>query len=784
MQKYDYRGQSLEKDLAKIKKLYIEGTAFPKIGIKLYNDANKSSTIENAIKAMVEGKAPVKITKKELSQRPKILGKNIQGISKQQQILNTPELRKEFIKYANTPGVTLEDIRKKYKIKSLYPEKRGPEKESLRDLITKNLQVGRQTVDVRVTENMEKLQNYLSKIKIPEGELKSGRPEYENLIKKSEFSKNDFNRIITQLQLYYANPGEKRNLEVIPEVKKIINRFPSPRFNRERLRLLGYSNKTIEVLDSVERAAREVTEAGSALEHSLPKAFVKELGLPKKYYLVGERTTNFLNQFKTQFDNQILNEAKNFSLIENPTQQDYLDYKNEINKIRNVVAKKTGGYEIGYVDFVDGKPVPVTSQKSILEGEGDFGPRTTGIKKYFKNAYHHNKLYENYRKNPNDPDFGTLRKEIKQSKYPFVKEVEAEKTYDLIKDLKTPEQFIDLYKKNPNDLFIKSLATATGRKSNLGSYLSRLSRFGKPAAITTGLLTAMTSALSAKEQPSSAQGTQTTMRDQAIEDQSQTTPITEVADASSAMKVADDLMYDDVRKIFVKKNDPEVKADQSDLLYWLADNVITESPLASIGVGTAALSIPGAKETFDAARKADKGILRSSLGVLGKGLTRIGGPAGTALFEVPFLAEQIEEGKSPYDILSDPLNYIGPAFTESLTKSAGAIKGPSKGFLGNIKDTLKFEGVRNPRAAAPGILNAVLRLGLSPRNIALISGTGAIGAIGATALTAFDLANAYRKGEFDDLFSSEETDGVDLSKGVSIPGTLDTTGIMGLKNET
>jgi len=774
MQKYDYRGQSLEKDLAKIKKLYIEGTAFPKIGIELYNDANKSSTIENAIKAMVEGKAPVKITKKELSQRPKILGKNRQGLSKQQQILNTPELRKEFIKYANTPGVTLEDIRKKYKIKSLYPEKRGPEKESLRDLITKNLQVGRQTVDVRVTENMEKLQNYLSKIKIPEGELKSGRPEYENLIKKSGFSKNDFNRIITQLQLYYANPGEKRNLEVIPEVKKIINRFPSPRFNRERLRLLGYSNKTIEVLDSVERAAREVTEAGSALEHSLPKAFVKELGLPKKYYLVGERTTNFLNQFKTQFDNQILNEAKNFSLIENPTQQDYSEYKNKVNKIRNVVAKKTGGYEIGYVDFVDGKPVPVTSQKSILEGEGDFGPRTTGIKKYFKNAYYHNKLYENYKKNPNDPDFGTLRKEIKQSKYPFVKEVEAEKTYDLIKDLKTPEQFIDLYKKNPNDLFIKSLATATGRKSNLGSYLSRLSKFGKPAAITTGLLTAMTAALSAMEDQ--------TIENQPVVPQPQRTPITEVADVSSAAKLADDLVYDDFRKVFVKRNEPEVKATQSDLLYWLADNVITESPLASIGVGATALSIPGAKETFDAARKADKGVLRSSLGVLGKGLTRVGSPAGTALFEVPFLAEQIQEGKSPYEILSDPLNYIGPAFTESLTRGAGAIKGPPRGFLGGVKDTLTFEGVRNPRKAAPGLLNLALRLGLSPRNIALISGTGAIGAIGATALTAFDLANAYRKGELDNLFSSEEED--TSGGGVFIPGEIDTTGIMGLKNET
>ena len=263
--------------------------------------------------------------------------------------------------------------------------------------------------------------------------------------------------------------------------------------------------------------------------------------------------------------------------------------------------------------------------------------------------------------------------------------------------------------------------------------------------------------------------------------QPQRTPITEVADVSSAAKMADDLVYDDFRKVFVKRNEPEVKATQSDLLYWLADNVITESPIASIGVGTAGLSIPGAKETFEAARKADKGILRSTASILGKGLTRVGSPAGTALFEVPFIAEQIQEGRSPYDILSDPLNYIGPAFTESLTRGAGAIKGPPRGFLGGVKDTLTFEGVRNPRKAAPGLLNLALRLGLSPRNIALISGTGAIGAIGATALTAFDLANAYRKGELDNLFSSEEGD---TSGGVFLPGKLDTTGIMGLKNET
>lgn len=457
-----YYGQSLEKDLKQIKKLYLEGKSTIELtkkfvpNFKEKGTKKSSTTLESAIKSMIDGTAPVKITKAELAKRPRILGSTAGGLSPAQIILNNPKAKKEFIKFGNTPGNTISDtmkeagnIAKKYtkgKV-SGYTSRTGFIDSGLRKLITKNVQLGRQTVDKKVTENMEKLQNYLSKIKIPEGKLQSGVPEYENLIKKSGFSKNDFNRIITQLQLYYANPGEKRNLKIIPEVKKNINRFPSPRFNREILRSLGYSDRTVNILDSVEKAAQQVTKAGTVLEHSLPKAFIKELGLPKKYYLIGERTTNFLNQFKTQFDNQILNEAKNFSLIENPTKQDYLDYKNKINRIRNIVAKKTGGYEIGYVDFVDGKPVPVTSQKSILEGEGDFGPRTTGIKKYFKNAYHHNKLYENYKKNPNDPDFGTLRKEIKQSKYPFIKEVEAEKTYDLIKDLKTPEEFIDLYKK-------------------------------------------------------------------------------------------------------------------------------------------------------------------------------------------------------------------------------------------------------------------------------------------------------------------------------------------------
>jgi hypothetical protein len=265
----------------------------------------------------------------------------------------------------------------------------------------------------------------------------------------------------------------------------------------------------------------------------------------------------------------------------------------------------------------------------------------------------------------------------------------------------------------------------------------------------------------------------------------QVTPITQVADAASAAKFADELIYDDVRKIFVKKDDPTVKANQSDVLYWIADNPITESPITSIGVSGAALSVPGAKETFEAARKAEKGILKSTASVLGKGLLRLGAPGPTALLEIPFLAKQIQEGEGAYDILSNPLNYLGPAFIETLSTKAGALKAGEKvaerGILGGIADSLKFKGVRTPAKVSPGLLNTILRLGLPARAIAGIQSGGVYGLIAATALTAGELAYKYSQGELDDLFSSE---GQDTGELFSPPTTLDTTGIMGLKNAT
>ena len=574
------------------------------------------------------------------------------------------------------------------------------------------------------TNLIKNIAEEIKKINLPEKGIEVTNPIIDKLANKFNISKQTFLDKLSELRSESIN--YQRGINVSDNLLKKLNKFPLGKYVSQRLLEAGYSNRTVKLLRDVETAAR-VVKSGSQLEHSLAQSAVKEFNLPRKYLLTGERTTRFLNQFKKPFDNLIVSEAKKFAKIKNPSEQDYLNYKDKINNLRNIVAKKTGGYELGYVDFVDGKPVPVTSQKSILKGEGDLGPRTTGLKNYFKNIYYNNRLYENFTKNPNDPFFSTIKNEIKKNKYPFIKEVEAEKTYDLIKDLKTPEEFIDLYKKNPDNLFIKGLAR-TGVKSNLGLYISKL---GKPAVITTGLLTAMTAALSAKEQPSSVQDTETAMQDQVVEGQ------------EPEPKLAEQIKYDSYAG-FVKQDDPNVKASQSDVLYWIADNEIPEEvqqvgkmvgeAAAVIGGATVGLGLPDAKKTIEEARIAGKSPVK---GVLGKGFYRLGSPLATAAFTIP---QALDEDTTFKDIGTDPLNYLGLATMETLGKRAGTVAAPAAAQATGIMGALKNYGtLKNVGEAIPGKLSTALRLGLNPRVIAGASRfLGIPGLIASTGYTLYD----------------------------------------------
>jgi hypothetical protein len=464
----------LEGKLPALKKDYLSGLSTIKLTKKyLPNFKGKSSTtLESVIKDMIAGKLPTKITKTELDKRPRVIGTTAKGVSPAQIILNNPKAKQEFVKFANTKGNTVLDsmkeagaIAKKYAPEGAkiagYTSRTGFKDSGLRKLITQNVQLGQQSVNPEVTKRFESIINKLKTTKLPTTEIKVDSPIVKKLAKELNLTPKSLLSNIVRIK---ENP---ERAGVSKDFLKTLRRFPDPGFMQSLLTVKGYSPKTVKTVKAVEEAASAFTTAGSQLEHALPKSIIKDFNLPRKYLLTAERTTNFLNQFKKQFDKQLLDAAKAHAAGD----ISYNDYKKEVARISKIVSDKTGGYKIGYVDFVDGKPTAVTPQESLLKGEGDLGKRTKGLKNYFKNIIYHNKLYDNYTKNPNDPAFGTLRKEIEQSKYNFVKEVEGEKTARAISKLDKPEQFFKLYQQNPDNIFFKALTKASGMVGGRGRML-------------------------------------------------------------------------------------------------------------------------------------------------------------------------------------------------------------------------------------------------------------------------------------------------------------------------
>ena len=85
-----YAGSSLEEFGSQIKDLYLKGTSTPKINEILKFEKDRSTTIDEFIKSMKRGEAPIKITADELSKRPNLSGTNITGTpAKRQQDLKS-----------------------------------------------------------------------------------------------------------------------------------------------------------------------------------------------------------------------------------------------------------------------------------------------------------------------------------------------------------------------------------------------------------------------------------------------------------------------------------------------------------------------------------------------------------------------------------------------------------------------------------------------------------------------------------------------------------------------
>jgi len=151
---------------------------------------------------------------------------------------------------------------------------------------------------------------------------------------------------------------------------------------------------------------------------------------------------------------------------------------------------------------------------------------------------------------------------------------------------------------------------------------------------------------------------------------------------------------------FVTPN--EDVASQSDIKKYAADNPM------EVKVG---------EEPLKAATN------KSVLANVGKAMARVGAPLPTAVIDSYFIGQQVKEGKGTAEIASNPLNWLGLATMEPLTKISGVAEGS-------------------------GTLNKALRLGLNPATIRGISRfAGLPGLAVSTAMTAYDQYQKYKDGE-------------------------------------
>jgi hypothetical protein len=185
---------------------------------------------------------------------------------------------------------------------------------------------------------------------------------------------------------------------------------------------------------------------------------------------------------------------------------------------------------------------------------------------------------------------------------------------------------------------------------------------------------------------------------------------------------------------FVSAHDSNEKVDQSDLLYWIADNPIAENPLLTAGSLIGGLTLPGIKQTYQAAKEKGKGKLGTAFSIAQKGINRAFTPLPVAVIEAAELGSELAKGNDLKEHLTSPFTYLNLAALENLAPSVAR----PAGALNAVKDYFTLANVGTK--AEPGILSAALRMGLNPRTIAAVSRYAGIpGLIASSAYTGWDM---------------------------------------------
>ena len=166
-----------------------------------------------------------------------------------------------------------------------------------------------------------------------------------------------------------------------------------------------------------------------------------------------------------------------------------------------------------------------------------------------------------------------------------------------------------------------------------------------------------------------------------------------------------------------------------------APELLDEARIAG-EVGVTAAAIPGSGAVYGARKKPftrivdgvkktrpAMGTARAALGPVGKALSGFATPAGIAALTPLNVASSLYEGDSGYEIATDPLNYLAPAFAGTLSKEA------TRGMGATSK------------------LAKVLRLGMSPGAIKMVSRRfGLPGLALSSGISLYELADEYKSG--------------------------------------
>ena len=169
-----------------------------------------------------------------------------------------------------------------------------------------------------------------------------------------------------------------------------------------------------------------------------------------------------------------------------------------------------------------------------------------------------------------------------------------------------------------------------------------------------------------------------------------------------------------------------------------APELLDEARIAG-EVGVTAAAIPGSGAVYGARKKPftrivdgvkktrpAMGTARAALGPVGKALSGFATPAGIAALTPLNVASSLYEGDSGYEIATDPLNYLAPAFA---------------GTMGSLSK----EATRGMGATSK--LAKVLRLGMSPGAIKMVSRRfGLPGLALSSGISLYELADEYKSG--------------------------------------